>query len=65
MSKCASDTCQNGGSCKDEESGYRCTCVAGFVGTTCETSMSSFYCLWICIILPHLGFVHIYGFIVH
>ena len=38
VDECASDPCDNGGSCDDMVAGYNCTCAAGFTGTNCETS---------------------------
>ena len=36
--ECASDPCQNGGTCEDGENGYTCTCADGWEGDNCETS---------------------------
>ena len=40
--KCMSDPCENGATCKDEEStgDYYCSCTAGFDGKNCETDTS-------------------------
>ncbi|CAH1271145.1 CRB2 [Branchiostoma lanceolatum] len=37
VDECASDPCQNGGTCEDEVNGYTCTCAEGYVGDHCET----------------------------
>ncbi|XP_070552281.1 protocadherin Fat 4-like [Ptychodera flava] len=42
VDKCASDPCQNGGTCIDEWWSYRCSCQDGFMGQHCESNMSSF-----------------------
>ena len=34
---CASDPCQNFGSCNDTHLGYNCKCVSGYTGVHCET----------------------------
>ena len=38
VDECASDPCDNGGSCDDLVAGYNCTCAAGFTGANCEIS---------------------------
>ncbi|XP_078487205.1 uncharacterized protein LOC100180981 isoform X1 [Ciona intestinalis] len=38
---CASNPCQNGGTCTTQGSKYVCTCVDGFAGTDCETVVES------------------------
>ena len=42
---CASDPCQNGATCFDNNggSGYACLCTAGFEGTNCETGTISIH----------------------
>ena len=35
--ECASDPCQNSGTCTDSINGYSCACVDGYEGTDCET----------------------------
>ena len=37
IDECASDPCQNGGTCSDQENGYECICAAGFTGTNCDS----------------------------
>ena len=37
VDECASDPCDNGGSCDDMIAGYNCSCAAGFAGINCET----------------------------
>ena len=39
---CASNPCQNGGTCKDHVGYFSCDCVAGYKDGFCETSKSSF-----------------------
>ena len=36
ISECNSVYCLNGGTCRDESSGYRCDCRFGFYGKRCE-----------------------------
>lgn len=38
LSKCASNPCRNGGSCKDQENNYHCLCPPGYYGQHCEHS---------------------------
>ena len=38
INECAKKPCKNGGKCKDGVNKYTCTCVAGYTGTTCQTS---------------------------
>ena len=37
INECASNPCQNGGSCTDQINGYVCHCVDGYLGINCET----------------------------
>jgi hypothetical protein len=37
IDECASNPCQNGGTCVDNVLQYTCTCPAGYSGTSCET----------------------------
>ena len=43
LSGCASNPCQNGATCFDQNggSGYACLCPAGFEGTNCENGIYS------------------------
>ena len=34
---CASNPCQNGGTCNDQLNGYKCDCAIGYEGYNCET----------------------------
>ena len=36
---CASDPCENGGTCVDEVNSYSCTCDPGFTGQSCESNV--------------------------
>jgi len=36
---CAASPCQNGGTCVPTESGYTCTCPAGFAGDDCQCTL--------------------------
>jgi len=35
---CASNLCENGGTCVDGINGYTCNCTDGFIGESCRTS---------------------------
>uniref|UniRef100_A0A3Q2P5H2 Sushi, nidogen and EGF like domains 1 n=1 Tax=Fundulus heteroclitus TaxID=8078 RepID=A0A3Q2P5H2_FUNHE len=39
VNECASNPCQNGGSCKDQINGFICECPAGYTGTHCQTDI--------------------------
>ena len=41
IDECASNPCQNGGTCADDVNRYDCTCEAGYTGADCETSRST------------------------
>ena len=34
---CASNLCENGGTCVDGINGYTCNCTDGFIGESCQT----------------------------
>ena len=38
VDECASVPCQNGGTCVDGIDGYKCVCMAGYTGDSCESS---------------------------
>uniref|UniRef100_A0A3Q3WAJ4 Sushi, nidogen and EGF-like domain-containing protein 1 n=1 Tax=Mola mola TaxID=94237 RepID=A0A3Q3WAJ4_MOLML len=38
VDECASDPCQNGGTCEDQVNGFLCHCPPGYAGTQCETT---------------------------
>ena len=52
MDDCLSEPCQNQGTCQDAVNSYSCSCVAGFSGRNCQTSMNScwlhIYCCSLC-----------------
>ena len=37
IDECASDPCQNGGTCTDQVDGYECSCQAGYTDPLCST----------------------------
>ena len=41
IDECASNPCQNGGTCKDAVNEFSCACLAGTTGRFCETSKFS------------------------
>ncbi len=41
INECGSNPCMNGATCTDDVNSYTCTCVAGYIGTNCETGESS------------------------
>ena len=40
IDECASEPCQNGGSCQDLRSGYACHCLAAFSGPNCRINVN-------------------------
>lgn len=38
-SPCEANPCMNGGTCEVDGTGFACTCVEGYSGTTCETNV--------------------------
>ena len=36
IDECQNQPCQNGGTCQNEQGGYKCSCKAGFQGKNCE-----------------------------
>ena len=48
IKECASNPCQNGGTCVDAVNGYNCSCVSGWTGEHCTTgSRTNLYVLTI------------------
>lgn len=41
INDCASNPCQNGGSCTDTVNGYTCSCTSEWVGDRCSSSTTS------------------------
>ena len=41
---CATNPCQNGGTCIDGEASHNCTCRTGFTGANCENSKNFDFC---------------------
>ena len=42
IDECASNPCQNGGTCADVVNGYDCSCKPGYTGADCETGGPSY-----------------------
>ena len=40
VNECASNPCQNDGSCVDLHASFKCECASGYSGDTCETSLA-------------------------
>lgn len=40
INECASNPCQNGGSCSDHVNRYSCSCVPGYLGLICQTDIN-------------------------
>ena len=39
IDECASDPCENGGTCVDQVNGFECQCALGYEGEQCEEGM--------------------------
>ena len=44
INECASNPCQNGGTCTDGINQYTCACVPGYDGAECQNSKSKIFC---------------------
>ena len=40
INECISRPCGNNGHCHDELNGYKCTCIAGYLGINCQTGIA-------------------------
>lgn len=38
VDECASNPCQNNGTCTDEVNQFQCSCLGGFTDNVCQTS---------------------------
>ena len=54
VNECASNPCQNGGSCMDRVNGYQCQCSDSYTGSNCEVEQQ-------CKSLKHL--LSLYSFV--
>jgi hypothetical protein len=45
LDECASNPCQNGGTCADGIASYTCTCPAGWAGTNCQQQVIAQNCV--------------------
>ena len=58
INECVSLPCQNEGTCVDLVNGYRCSCMAGYTETNCQTSwFCSYLILYLTLSLQYM--VHI------
>lgn len=37
IDECIPNPCKNGATCSDQVNGYKCACVAGYTGNTCQS----------------------------
>ena len=42
IDECASNPCQNGGTCTDLLDSYTCNCIEGYIGLDCETGKEKY-----------------------
>lgn len=60
VDECASDPCQNGGTCEDQINSFVCHCPPGYTGIHCETGIAdklhhpAVYCLYLFISITFL-----------
>lgn len=52
IDECASDPCQNGGTCNDMVNGYNCTCAPGYEGTLCDIGELFSFHIFVSLSLP-------------
>ncbi|CAC5397185.1 unnamed protein product [Mytilus coruscus] len=39
IDECVAKPCQHGATCKDQENGYKCSCLPGYAGSNCDTGL--------------------------
>ena len=49
MLECASNPCQNAGTCIDQESAFLCVCQLGFTGELCGNNFERYLTVLLCV----------------